>query len=141
MQEDNPTELNVFIPDDFIFTDEEFNNLHISGPPRQVSTSTTVARRCSIRPVRVRTLRSRRSVRGGVRQRKVDAMSKRIHQLEAEIKILKSKNFCDRCKSKVGLEAEAAKPNACQPVPPMFMEKEPVKPIPQFLEAPTSREF
>lgn len=142
MEEHNPTELNLSLPESFLFTEDEFNNMHISDQqPRQVSsTSTAVARRSSIYPVRVRTLRNRRNSHRGVRQRKVDSMSKRIHELEAEIKILKSKNFCDKCRSRVGLECEP-KSNVCHQQQQLFAEKEPVKPIDprEFCSEPMNR--
>lgn len=36
------------------------------------------------------------------RQKKIDVLNKRIKELEEEVRVLKSRNFCDRCRSSMG---------------------------------------
>jgi hypothetical protein len=71
-------ELDLSIPDGFIFTEVEFNNLQISEHHKHNSSIASVARRSSIHPTRVKPIRSKRVYRN-VKQRKIDSMSKRIH--------------------------------------------------------------
>lgn len=110
---------NYELPESFFLTEEDFRNLQLEEQGRQQSMAESAATRRRDNCPRQKAIRNRKPYRQQ-KQKKIDVLNKRIKELEEEVKLLKSKNFCDRCRSSMR--------TTCAMVTEPSEKKEPAKP-------------